>query len=122
MEKSTPEIISLIRQGNQKAFETLFKEYYSRLCEYAFLLIKDKEVAAELVQDFFVKFWENRAKMDIKTTKAYLFKSIHNNTIKYLTRKNNVESIIDEKEYGQIFPKDFEPFSFLRTQIGLTAS
>jgi len=117
MEKSTPDIISLIRQGNQKAFETLFKEYYARLCEYAFLLIKDKEVAAELVQDFFVKLWENRAKMDIKTTNAYLFKSIHNNTIKYLTRKKNVESIIDEKEYGQIMPIDFELTEMLEKSL-----
>lgn len=108
MDTSTPDIISLIRQGDQKAFETLFKAYYARLCEYSFLLIRDKEIATELVQDFFVKLWENRANIAIKTTKAYLFKSIHNNTIKYITRRTHFESIVNEKEYGYVLPKDFE--------------
>ena len=108
MDNSTSDIISLIRQGDQKAFETLFKEYYARLCEYSFLLIKDEEVASELVQDFFVKLWENRANINIKIVKAYLFKAIHNNSIKYITKKNHFESIIDEKEYGHVMPNDFE--------------
>jgi len=108
MNKSTTDIISLIQQGDHKAFETLFKEYYARLCEYSFLLTKDKEAASELVQDFFVKLWENHAKINIKTTKAYLFKAIHNNTVKYLTKNNHFDSIINEKEYGYVLPNDFE--------------
>ena len=83
MEKSS-DIISLIRQGDQKTFETLFTDYFARLCEYSFLIIKDKEVAAEIVQDFFAKLWENRAKANIQSIKAYFFKSIHNNSIKYI--------------------------------------
>ena len=108
MEKSTSDFISLIRQGDRNAFATLFKEYYARLCEYSFLLVKDKEAASELVQDLFVKFWENRAKADIKSIKAYLFKSIHNNSIKYLNQKKNFESINETKEYGYVLPHDFE--------------
>jgi RNA polymerase sigma-70 factor (ECF subfamily) len=107
MEKSS-DIISLIRQGNQKAFESLFKEYYGRLCEYSYMLTKDKEAAREIVQDFFVKLWENRAKLEIKMAKAYLFKAVHNNSIKYINKKNNFESIIRDKEYGSISQGDFE--------------
>jgi len=108
MDKTTSDIVSLIRQGDKKAFETLFKEYYARLCEYSFLLVKDKEIAAELTQDLFVKLWENRTNLDIKTIKAYLFRSIHNNTIKYITRRNQFESISNKKEYGFTMPNDFE--------------
>ena len=107
MEKSS-DIISLIRQGDQKTFETLFTDYFARLCEYSFLIIKDKEVAAEIVQDFFAKLWENRAKANIQSIKAYFFKSIHNNSIKYISKKKNFESIIDVKEYGFVMPHDFE--------------
>jgi RNA polymerase sigma-70 factor (family 1) len=94
MDELTPDIISLIRQGDQKAFERLFREYYARLCEYSFLLTKDKESSAEIVQDFFVKLWENHSKLDIKATKSYLFRSIHNNTIKYLRKETKFESLM----------------------------
>ena len=107
MEKS-PDIISLIRQGNKQAFETLFVEYYARLCEYSFVVTKDKEAASEIVQDFFVKLWENHANVNIQAIKPYLFKSIHNNSIKFISKKNKVESIIDFKEYGYEMPHDFE--------------
>ena len=107
MEKS-PDIISLIRQGDKQAFETLFIEFYARLCEYSFLVIKDKEAASEIVQEFFVKLWENHKKINIQAIKPYLFKSIHNNSIKYISKRNSVEPIMDFKEYGFVLPHDFE--------------
>jgi RNA polymerase sigma-70 factor, ECF subfamily len=108
MDNITPDILSFIREGDEKAFEILFKAYYARLCAYAYTLINDKEAAAEIVQDFFVKLWENRAGLNIKSPKAYLFKAIHNNSIKYISKRNNFESILSTQEYGFTAPVDFE--------------
>lgn len=108
MDKINTDVISLIRKGDEKAFEELFKAYYARLCEYSLVLVADKEAAAEIVQDFFVKMWENRATLNIKSVKAYLFKAIHNNSIKYISKRNNFESIVNSREYGTVVPVDFE--------------
>jgi RNA polymerase sigma-70 factor (ECF subfamily) len=108
MEVSQNDIIDQIKQGNQKAFEAFFREYYSRLCEYSFLITRDKETSIEIVQDFFVKLWENREKLEIKNAKSYLFKAVHNNSIKYLSKNLNFETIGDNKEYGYVMPDDFE--------------
>jgi RNA polymerase sigma-70 factor, ECF subfamily len=108
MSQNSSDIISRVKQGDRKAFEFLFKEYYARLCEYSFLLNKDHEASAEIVQDFFVKLWENRAKLEITNAKSYFFKAIHNNTIKYLHKRNKLEPLKEEFYNGYELQHDFE--------------
>ena len=58
---TSPDIVHLVRNGDKKAFENLFKEYYARLCEYSYGLTKDKDASSEIVQDIFVNLWINRS-------------------------------------------------------------
>jgi RNA polymerase sigma-70 factor (ECF subfamily) len=108
MDFSDIEIISQIKQGNKQAFEKLFIAYYGRLCEYSNTLCHDKEAAVEIVQDFFVKLWDNRFRINITSLKPYLFKAIHNNTIKYIIRKTSTEPLRNDHEYGSETMADFE--------------
>ena len=108
MEIQQNHIINQIKQGNKKAFEAFFKEYYARLCEYSQLITKDQDASVEIVQDFFVKLWENREKLEINSVKSYIFRAIHNNSIKFLNKKLSFETINNDKEYGFILPNDFE--------------
>lgn len=108
MKTSENNNIQQLKNGNQEAFEKLFREYYARLCAYSFLIVKDKDAAAEIVQDFFVKLWENRAKLEIVATQSYFFKAIHNNSIKYMGKKVDFEPITSGKEYGFEMQNDFE--------------
>jgi len=108
MDTPSSDIILKIKQGDKKAFESLFKEYYARLCEYSCLLTKDKDISCEIVQDFFARLWENRETLTIAMTKPYMFKAIHNNTIKYLGKQRKLDSLTDGFEYGYDMPYDFE--------------
>ena len=82
------EILIKIRLGDSKAFEYIFKSYYSSLCRYACDLLKNADQAEEVVQDTLIRIWENRRKLHINTSiKSYLFRSVHNqciNLIKHL--------------------------------------
>jgi RNA polymerase sigma-70 factor (ECF subfamily) len=101
-------IINNIKQGSTRSFEGLFREFYARLCEYSFLITRDKDASIEIVQDFFVKLWDNREKLEIKNIQSYLFRAVHNNSIKYLNKQLNFETIGENKEYGYELPEDFE--------------
>ncbi len=72
----------------KKEFEEIFRTHYGELCSYAFTFTKDLDDAEEVVQDIFVKLWENKKKINIKTSiKSYLYSSIRNrclNTIKHI--------------------------------------
>lgn len=85
------ELIERIRKGDERAFESLFRCYYKTLCFFANKIVKDAIVAEEIVQDIFYHIWEKRSSLDVTTSvKSYLFKSAHNNSLKYLRHQKIV--------------------------------
>ena len=85
MENIDFNILSGIIAGDKTAFDLLFGEYYSRLCNYANSLICDSNQSEDLVQDLFAGIWVNRKKLTIKTSlSAYLYRSIYNSCLDLL--------------------------------------
>lgn len=70
-------------------FEALFKQYYAPLVAYACKFVSDVDIAREIVQDFFVRFYEKRQTLTIDTSvKSYLFRSVYNCSINHINQKN----------------------------------
>ena len=66
-------------------FVWMYDVYYSKLCCFAEKIIKQKEIAEDVVSELFLKLLETREKVHIAgDLKAYLYQSVHNNCIKYL--------------------------------------
>jgi len=65
-----------IAEGNEQAFEQLFKLYYGKLTAFAMSILKDIQLSEEVVQDVFTNMWTNRKHLNSEITlKAYLFKA-----------------------------------------------
>jgi RNA polymerase sigma-70 factor (ECF subfamily) len=80
-----------IREGDLRSFELLFNTYYKGLYLYAYDLVRSKQDAEENVMDLFQALWSNREIINIHTSlKAYLFRSIHNQCINFMQRKEIV--------------------------------
>lgn len=68
-----------IKVGDEKAFELLFRENYAGLVQFAWGYVRSKAVAEELVQDVFLKVWDNREDLNItKSIDSYLYQSVRN--------------------------------------------
>lgn len=64
------------RDGDEKAFALLHKALYPGLFVYSVKIIKDEDLADDLLQDLFVKFWQNKARIgSIMNVKAYFYRS-----------------------------------------------
>lgn len=92
-----------LKTGDERAFEKLFKLYYAPLCFYTSGILQDEAAAEEIVQEFFVKFWEKREKIQIETSlKNYFFRSVKNlclNKIKHEQIKlQHAKNVISEAE------------------------
>jgi RNA polymerase sigma-70 factor, ECF subfamily len=92
-----------IRNGDIKAFESLFKKYYAPLCQFAAGYVKDKDTAEEIVQDFFYNYWKNRESMTVRiSVKAYLYMAVRNNCLKYQrmmgVRQKHAEEVMAVKQ------------------------
>ncbi|MDN5286676.1 MAG: polymerase sigma-70 factor [Mucilaginibacter sp.] len=78
---------SLINE-NEAVFEQLFKKHFRELHAYAFSLLKDWDVAEEIVQALFLKLWERNDWEHIQTSiKSYLYKSVYHDSLNYLRRQ-----------------------------------
>ncbi len=76
--------------------EELFKKNYALLCLVSFSIVKDKDVAKDIVQDFFVTFWNKRESISISTSfEAYARKSVKNLSLQYLNKKNKEQRLFD---------------------------
>jgi len=74
---------------NDELFEQLFRAHYKALHAYATTILKDIDIAEEVVQNLFLKFWEKRELLSIATSiKAYLYKCVYNDSLNYLKHEN----------------------------------
>ena len=92
-----------------------------RLCVYAESIVRDRDVAEDLVQNVFCLLWEKRERMDIcESLKSYLYRSVYNaalNVLKHekvklafveflqkqnVKSENNIEFFFDEDKQNQL--------------------
>ncbi len=77
-------VVMAFQQGDLKVFESVFKENYSSMVRAARRILIDIEPSEEVIQDLFVKLWEKRDSLIIKTSlPAYLHKAVTNHAINY---------------------------------------
>ena len=66
-------------------FEHLFKNTFSKFCLKAYRMVGDKEIAKDLVQEVFIKFWNKKEDYkEIQSLEAYIYRSVVNHTLNYL--------------------------------------
>ncbi len=69
----------LLKEGNRKAFECIYRRYWPRLFDAAFRRLQSKEAAEEIVQDLFTYLWFKREAI----TLDYSFATYINVALKY---------------------------------------
>jgi RNA polymerase sigma-70 factor (ECF subfamily) len=85
-----------IQKGDVKAYQFVFNELYEKLCKYAFLYVDDEAIAKDLVQELFVKLWERRQSLQIKTSlQSYLFSSTKNICLNHIRDNKGTERFDD---------------------------
>ena len=91
-------LLRLLSEGNEAAFEELYHRYSLRLLGFLFKIVKSEINAGEIVQETFIKVWNNREKIDPdKAFQAYLFQIAKNNLYDFfrkVSRDKKLEAAI----------------------------
>ena len=86
-------LLKLISKGNEQAFKLLFETYFTPLCRFVRLYVKEGTQAEEIVLEVFENVWELRKTLQIQVTvKAYLFQSARNRALNYI--RNNEKFVL----------------------------
>ena len=101
-------------QGDNMALGELYTELFEPLVFVSFYLVKDNEVARDIVGDLFVFLLsvdvkERKVKWDeVNTVKAYLSRAVRNKSIDYLRKTNRNSAKTDD--LSEKFTLEENPF------------
>jgi len=75
----TAEHIRALRDGDQQALRHIFDELQPKVQRFLWLKIKSVEIAEDLVQETFLRLWENRARLKPEAKiETYIFRIASN--------------------------------------------
>jgi RNA polymerase sigma-70 factor (family 1) len=89
-----------LAEGDEKAFEQIYHHYNQRLAAYITRMTGDREQAAELIQNIFVKVWVSRELLaSVQHPTSYLFNVAANATLNYLKKAARSEHLMSQLAY-----------------------
>jgi RNA polymerase sigma factor (sigma-70 family) len=79
------EILELVRKGESRAFELLYKKYWPSLLNSASYYLEDKNTCEEIVQLLFIQLYKRRLELKIRSSlSSYLAAALRNKIFNYL--------------------------------------
>ena len=83
-------ICRFLKEHDPRGMEVLFEYYYRPLVLWADTFLNDIPAAEDIVQDFFVDFWEQRAyeRITSSSVRGYIFAAVRNRALKLLEKRD----------------------------------
>ena len=89
-------LIGRMKQGDRESFNQIFRRFYAPLVRFCVRFVADSDMAAEIVQDLFVKLWSNREKLTFNTSfESYMLRSVRNAAITYINKERTHADVIE---------------------------
>lgn len=89
------DLITSLKQGDEGAYNYIFKHYWKMLYAQAHAKLQSREAAEEVVQEIFVTLWEKRNSLLITNLTLYLRVALRNKCIDQIRKK-----IVKEKSWN----------------------
>jgi RNA polymerase sigma-70 factor (ECF subfamily) len=95
-ELTNEEMLILMRQGNEAAFEELYNRYWKKLYNAIYSRTRSAEWSEGIVQDFFTSLWLKREKLEISVSfEAYAFTAVRYHLFHYIQKEVNRKKYSD---------------------------
>ena len=94
-------LVEGIKNSNQGVFELIFNYYYSGLVIFADRITKNTAVSEDIVQTVFLKLWETRETLEIRSFRSYFVQCVKNRCIDHIRNqqvKNRFDAHLAETE------------------------
>lgn len=92
-----------LKEGDTRAYQTLFDMYYVRLLSYMSTYTKNEDHAKDIVQEAFIRLWKNRQNIDTKASiPAFLHKIAHNIFIDKYRKNKRKQNLLHSLSYEAV--------------------
>jgi RNA polymerase sigma-70 factor (ECF subfamily) len=102
-------LLELLKDGSAEAFTTVYNKYHRTLMLLAVDMLKDEDKAEDLIQEFFIDFWQRKMFLKIDANyqnrdkasimKCYLYASVRNRCLNKITREMKFTSVIPDEPF-----------------------
>ena len=103
---ATDQLVARIRQGDSRAFETLYLAFYAPLCAFVATIVGNAGQSEDIVQDLLCRIWERRSSWRLTDggVRRYLFGAARNRALNHLKRERVETRAADEVLFGDAGP------------------
>lgn len=107
--------LTLLKEGEETALANIYRVYWQRLYTAAYAILKDAQACEDIIQEIFLKLWQNRRQIEIKTSlAAYLYASVRYEVYRQIKAGRVREDLFDDiyeriqagPDYGRIEYKE----------------
>ncbi len=124
--ENSNQLFEEIQHNNVNAFELLYKKLFPRLKDFANRIVRDEDIAKDVVQDVFVKIWEKKKEIKPINIEAFIFRVLRNQCITHIKNLKIVENVkvnlgnltLAEELYRIDFIKN-EPYILVEKELQL---
>ena len=108
------ELVEKAKAGDQSAFEQLVLDNQNKVFSLALRLVHDREEAADLAQEAFVKAWQGLVSFQGESSfSTWIYRLTTNLCIDYLRKQKRREGVepavsLDDEDSGWLEPADWE--------------
>jgi RNA polymerase sigma-70 factor (ECF subfamily) len=96
------QLFERIKNDDSRSFESLFDNYFLRLCSFACQFVKAPQISEEIVSGVFTAIWLRRKEIHIeKSVKSYLYRSVRNHAINYLKSEKKQFTDVDDELFNE---------------------
>lgn len=97
------ELAAQVAQGDQAAFAALYERYFQGIYDLAARMTRDEDIAADVVQNTFVKAWEQlRQRYIPQSVKAWLYTVARNTALDELRLRKRLVPAEEERAEGAV--------------------
>lgn len=88
------ELVALVGQNNQRAFDTFYHLYYEQVSHVAYYYVKDVGACREVVSNVFFSVWKSRRSLaEVRNLSSYLYTMTKHASLHYLSQNSNEHNV-----------------------------
>jgi len=106
---SDSDVVALVIGGDTDIFRLIMERYEAKLMRYASFLLKDYDVASDIVQETFIKAYVNLRSFKLgKSFSPWIYRILHNGAMNAIKSGKKTCSLGAIDEIGDSFIKSFD--------------
>lgn len=86
-----------------QGYNQAVKEYTKNIFRFLYKSLRDEEAVNDLVQDCYLKLWQNRASVDPQKIKAWLFSVAHHAMLNYLKAASRKVALNERSKVPHVY-------------------